>query len=1212
MARFFSNSPTQSYLKLTDTEDLNFYPCTMVCWVKWDSASSNPFGFSTGFARYGTNTVFEEPGDRLGIQNDEWVTARIRRNAVYGTSTLGEGKPFNGALSDWHHLAYVATSPLDHYFYIDGVFKQSELGFDMDTSPHPIMSLGVGACTFVPGPDDGGAGLNGAVADCAIWTTALTAEEIHAIAYMETPPGDVQPTFLKGWWPLTLGGDLDSVVPYLPFVAVGSVSEVDDPTGPPPEPPPEPPSAWTIIENPHRDYLPFARTSSRITSDWQLRKLHAALPFTEPVYVGDYTDPINNVGIAHIPGRTFGHPDGGVLIGGGGPPHSRDWDVAAVTGPPVTVSVWLKTYTGGPTNVLLMGHNNPSTWDGFYLQPSPTVVTGIEVSNNFAYSSGISTTSVLNAVTYSHIVFVIRNNSYRAIYFNGKKEGESTTAVPQALPWVKFKLWDSGLNTHPFSAGWIRDIRVWNDDLTDQQIYELYTRGYALRGSEVVPPAQFPVRGEIVPASLTADAGAFDVAGQDVTFGRGFHADAGVFALSKEHVALTAQQHDFVSIGSIGTANSKTANQTSLVLTTNATAEAGNVVVVIVAKDNTQTTNNTSTNITLADSAGNTWTKVGEHTYSGGSAQDGTTTATFISQLTNQLTSGGTITATLGGTTTSNDASAMVTWEFSLTDKTLNIPGIVKVSAGFASGTSAMTHTISGLVNKSYLWLHGAGLEQSPGGYGAPTNYTEIPDASSSGSTSATNQTAAGAFRILISTNQSISTSISADKAGVFAAISAQAKLFASAGAFDVAGQPAEKLQTIIWPADAGAFALAGQDAVLVGGEVILPVDAGAFALAGQDAGLVVVRQLTADVGAFALAGQDAALRRVIALISDTGAYALAGQSALTVVLRKIISDSGAFSLAGQPALLVPTRLLTSETGAYALTGVNANLITLGKLSADTGTFALAGQSADLRAALRLVSDQGVYNLAGQSAGLMRAFALLSNAGAFALSGQPALFQIARKLVIDAGAFALAGQAPDLLYGYRMTSLAGAYALAGQAALFKRTLIQPSDAGAYALAGQLANLLVGRTAIAAPGAYTLAGQVALFARTRVLQTDSGIYVLAGTPASLLGNRLVTGNLAIFDLEGEIALLLTGRRLPADELGLYTLDGQDIAIGIERYLVTDYGIFLLDGEDAGLVHRVPVLGAGRIFYVARDERIVYVGKDGRIVYIPSDPNRTEGT
>lgn len=121
------------------------------------------------------------------------------------------------------------------------------------------------------------------------------------------------------------------------------------------------------------------------------------------------------------------------------------------------------------------------------------------------------------------------------------------------------------------------------------------------------------------------------------------------------------------SVGSLGTAQSKTADQASAVLTTSAALSAGNVAVLVVAVDNNQTTDGDEAAVTsVTDSGGNTWTKGGEFTNGQGTAQTGITCSVWFSNSNNGIANGGTITANFSNSA-SRDASAMSAWAFSKT-----------------------------------------------------------------------------------------------------------------------------------------------------------------------------------------------------------------------------------------------------------------------------------------------------------------------------------------------------------------------------------------------------------------------------------------------------------------------------------------------------------------------------------------------------------------
>lgn len=122
----------------------------------------------------------------------------------------------------------------------------------------------------------------------------------------------------------------------------------------------------------------------------------------------------------------------------------------------------------------------------------------------------------------------------------------------------------------------------------------------------------------------------------------------------------------WTSNGTLGSNQSKTADQATLVLTTTAVAAAAKVVVVAVAVDNNNSVETSENCVsTVTDSAGgNTWIQIQEWMNPGsGAAQAGVAVSLWYSLLTNQIASSGTITATFTATT-SRDAAAITAWLF--------------------------------------------------------------------------------------------------------------------------------------------------------------------------------------------------------------------------------------------------------------------------------------------------------------------------------------------------------------------------------------------------------------------------------------------------------------------------------------------------------------------------------------------------------------------
>src|SRR3989304_6860607 len=123
----------------------------------------------------------------------------------------------------------------------------------------------------------------------------------------------------------------------------------------------------------------------------------------------------------------------------------------------------------------------------------------------------------------------------------------------------------------------------------------------------------------------------------------------------------------FASSGTLGSAQSKTANQTSIAMTTSAVAEADTLVVVFVAVDNDQTTDGDEGAVTsIIDSSGNTWVKIVEFCNGQGNEQAGATISIWKSVIATEIASGGTITTNLSNSA-SRDATAISAWKFTKT-----------------------------------------------------------------------------------------------------------------------------------------------------------------------------------------------------------------------------------------------------------------------------------------------------------------------------------------------------------------------------------------------------------------------------------------------------------------------------------------------------------------------------------------------------------------
>lgn len=207
----------------------------------------------------------------------------------------------------------------------------------------------------------------------------------------------------------------------------------------------------------------------------------------------------------------------------------------------------------------------------------------------------------------------------------------------------------------------------------------------------------------------------------------------------------------FASVGTLGTGNSA-ASGTTVSITTSAAAEAGNLAVVIVGTDNTQTTDGQTSEISsITDSVGgNTWTKGGEFCNGGGAAAAGATVSVWFSKLTNQINSGGAITATLG---TARIAKSLTAWEF-----TVGASNTVSVATGSLQtlandGADPGSMTISGLASKQYLFIRASAQESNDtGARTATASYTLFSGAIGDDGSGPGSMLTCGEFRILTGT----------------------------------------------------------------------------------------------------------------------------------------------------------------------------------------------------------------------------------------------------------------------------------------------------------------------------------------------------------------------------------------------------------------------------------------------------------------------------
>lgn len=202
------------------------------------------------------------------------------------------------------------------------------------------------------------------------------------------------------------------------------------------------------------------------------------------------------------------------------------------------------------------------------------------------------------------------------------------------------------------------------------------------------------------------------------------------------------------SLNTLGSAQNKTSG-TTVVITTTAIAQVGNVIIVGVAFDNvfTGSANITeTTDLSVTDSAGNTYTRAKE-------AQHGLTAggkagaAIFFSKVTTELASGGTITVT-HPTLTARAANA---WEFSIGAG--NVVTVAGSDMNATNNADPEAMTIGSLANQEYLFVAiSAGEAPNTLSYTIDADYTTFTTNGTTGGAAATNMSIRGGFQIFTGT----------------------------------------------------------------------------------------------------------------------------------------------------------------------------------------------------------------------------------------------------------------------------------------------------------------------------------------------------------------------------------------------------------------------------------------------------------------------------
>jgi hypothetical protein len=360
----------------------------------------------------------------------------------------------------------------------------------------------------------------------------------------------------------------------------------------------------------------------------------------------------------------------------------------------------------------------------------------------------------------------------------------------------------------------------------------------------------------------------------------------------------------------LGTASSST-GVTTLVVTTGADAPVGTLLTVFVLEAGASA-------ITIADSAGNTWT-------AGYDLAAATPTfkqvKEFWSVLANDLPLGGTITVTFAS---SHSGIVVAIATSGIGASPSNIQG-----AGVNSTTTTPSISTGTLATANQIIFGVVGVNSGAGRtFTEPGAFTQIANV-------ATGDLLHVAYAIVSSTGSVTYNPVPSASVSCWINVSS---FEAAAGATNYTLTAAE-----------GSFALNGAvtpNAVLSAGRVV-----------------------SAAQGAFALTGEAASFPRTRVFAAGQGAFALTGEAAAVGHGRTLSAAQGGFTLTGEAASFPRSRVFAAGQGAFALTGEGAILNSGRTLSAAHRSFLLAGEDASFPLTLAFTADQGVFALTGGSGG---------------------------------------------------------------------------------------------------------------------------------------------------------------------------------------------------------------------------------------------------
>lgn len=422
--------------------------------------------------------------------------------------------------------------------------------------------------------------------------------------------------------------------------------------------------------------------------------------------------------------------------------------------------------------------------------------------------------------------------------------------------------------------------------------------------------------------------------------------------------------------GAIGTNNTKTSG-TTLAITTTASCAVGDIIVVQHVTDNSVTTVGvTSTHTGVTDSAGNTYTKVNEVTYSAGSASDGCTLSVWRTVVTSALASGGTITCTRSGSIAARACSAR---KFTRTTGS-SFTYTVGPTASESAVPSALTMNSLSATDQ-HLIVRVCAVESSNASMSAATDGTWILGAdvgTSGGGGAATQVSTRAEYKIATGTSFTSQPSGSIlDGTSIMFAVSETVKsITAVPGAYGLTGTAATLGAQKKIIASPGSFTLTGTATVKQVRAITQTLTPATYTQSGTAAALKAGRKATLTPGTYSLTGTaTVSQKRAITATLTPGTYTQTGTATIShLFARKTIMVPGSYSYTGTNPNLAKGFKATLTPGTYTSTGTATVKQVKGwRIIATPGSYSVSGTSTVKQfRSIFLSTASGVYTLVGE------------------------------------------------------------------------------------------------------------------------------------------------------------------------------------------------------------------------------------------------------